>query len=99
MGSIIEAQEPDQADGVGRRRFVARGIPFEFGHLDGDERHFAGRGEIEERWAREERRVEPKRMVGDQIIGAGRAEEIPTHGAATNASRGDHDGPQRTASI
>jgi len=97
--SIIEAQKPDQADGVGRRRFVARRIPFDFGHVGGNERHLAGRREIEERGPREERRVEPKRMVRDEVIGAGWAQEIATHGAATNAPRGDHGGPQRTASI
>ena len=91
MNASVQAHESDQADRIFGRRIRPCGLPLDRLEVGGNERDVAGRAEIEERGPREEGRIQPQRMVCDQVVDTGRAEKIATGGSASDAARGEHE--------
>jgi hypothetical protein len=99
MNASIQSHESDEADGIVGRPIRPGGFPFDRLEVGRDEREVAGRAEIEEGGPGEQRRIQPQRIVRDQVVDAGRTEEIATGGSASDAARGEHEMSQRTGPI
>jgi hypothetical protein len=91
MNTSVQAHESDEADRIFGRRIRPCGLPLDLLEVGGDERDVARRAEIEERRAREQGRIQPQRMVCDQVVDTGRAEEVATGGSASDTARGEHE--------
>jgi hypothetical protein len=99
MNASIQTHESYEADGVFSRSIRPCGFPLDLLEVGRDERDVAGRTEIEEGGAGQQGRVQPERLVRDQVIDARRTEEIATGGSASDAARGEHEMSQQTRPI
>ena len=98
-GGTVHPKEADQLDRVGRRRLTAGRFPFDRIQIRRDERGLSRRDHIEKGRPRQQRRIQPQRMIRNQVIDARCAEVIATHGAASDATRGEHGVPHRVGPI
>ena len=99
IGSTVHSQEADQLDGIGRRGLRAGRLPLDATQVRRDERGLARRDQVEQGRPWQQRRIQPKRMIRDQVIDARRTEVIATHRAAAHAPRGEHAVLQRAGPI
>jgi hypothetical protein len=91
MNASIQSHESNEANRIFGRCIRPCGFPLDLLEVGRDERDFAGRTEIQEGRPGQQRRIQPEGMVRDQVIDAGRTEEIAAGGSASDAARGEHE--------
>jgi len=88
--AFLQTQEVDEPHRIHATRPIPRRLPFDLREVRRHKRDLAGRDEIQEGGPWEQGRIQPERLVCDQVVDARRTQEIATHGAASNAPRGEH---------
>ena len=82
----VESKEVDQLNRISGRRIRTGRLPLDRTQVGSDERGLARRDQVEQRRPGQQGRIQPERMIRNQVIDTRCTEVIATHGAASDAS-------------